>query len=576
MDNDKIASTLENIARLLEIKGENPFKFRAYLNAARAVETYPGSLDLEASELAKIDGIGKAIAEKIETLVSTGELPYYEELREAFPPDILTLFDLQGLGAKKIKALYEELGIHSITKLERACKDGGVAALKGFGKKSAENFLAAIDLHKKSAGKFLLDQATHLAEEILAHLRQHPDVTRIDIAGSYRRRKPVVHDIDFIVSSASPEGVISDFVQLEGVERVLAQGSTKASVIAENGIQCDLRVVSDREFPFALSYFTGSKEHNVTMRSRALERGWTLNEYRLAKSRDDAETPPEIYTEAELQKALGLDYIEPELRENLGEFAAAETHDLPELVEWTNLRGTFHNHTTSSDGRATLEQMANAARQIGLEYLGIADHSKSSFQANGLGADRLLAQIEKIKELNKSYGDDFRVFSGTECDILKDGQLDFEDEILAQLDYVVASVHGSFSLGEAEMTNRIIKAISNPYVTMLGHITGRILLTREPYKVNIKSVLEAAAETNTIIELNANPRRLELDWTWWPEAKSLGVKCSINPDAHSVEGLGHMMLGVGIARKGWLTAGDVINTLPLKKMEAWLKSSRGS
>ncbi len=576
MTKDAIAEVMENIARLLEIKGENPFKFRAYQNAARALETFPGDIQAmaEAGTLQEIDGIGKAIAEKIGTLSREGRLDYYEELKEEFPADLLTLFELQGLGGKKIKALYDALGIASISKLDRACRDGSVAGLPGFGAKSAENILLAIEQRKRSAGHFLLDDARRLADGILEFLRSHPCVNLAEVAGSLRRRKPVVRDLDFIVSSRNPDRVIADFVTMPTVEQILAQGPTKASVLAEGGLQCDLRVVSNDEFPFAIGYFTGSKEHNIRLRSRALERGWTLNEYRMAAA-EGADPVPEIETETDLYRALGLDFVPPELRENLGEFEAAENGNLPDLIEWTNLRGTFHNHTTASDGRATLEQMTLAAQELGLEYLGIADHSKSSVQANGLDEKRLLAQVAEIQKLNATFGKDFRLFAGTECDIKKDGTLDFSDEILAQLDYVVISIHSSFTLSEKEMTDRIIRAMQNPHATMLGHLTGRLLLTREPYAVNIPAVIEAAAATGTIIELNANPRRLEMDWTWWPLAKEEGVLCSINPDAHSTEGLAHVRLGAEVARKGWLTRADVINTLPLLKIAAALGQKRG-
>jgi len=384
-----------------------------------------------------------------------------------------------------------------------------------------------------------------------------------------------VRDLDFIVSTRKPAEVSADFVSHPLVESVLAHGETKASVLLKNGIQCDLRVVNSGEYPFALNYFTGSKEHNVKMRSRALEHGWSLNEYRFseAEGRKLKEPIPEVQTEADIYKALGLAYVEPELREDRGEIDAAEKGELPTLIEWQNLRGTFHCHTTASDGRASLDEMAEAARELGLQYLGIADHSKSSYQASGLDEDRLLIQLGQIKKLNEDQ-EGFRLFSGTECDIKKDGTLDFSDEILSQLDYVVASVHASFTLSEKEMTDRIIKAMSNPYVTMLGHLTGRLLLTREPYKVNIPAIIEAAAETGTIIELNANSRRLDMDWRWWPLAKEKGVKCAINPDAHSTAGIQDLIFGVGIARKGWLSKSDVVNTLPLGQIEKILTAKR--
>jgi DNA polymerase (family X) len=402
-------------------------------------------------------------------------------------------------------------------------------------------------------------------------------VLQASIAGSYRRRKEIVRDIDFIVAAKNAEPVSDFFVKHESVESIIAHGPTKSSVRLKNGIQADLRVVSNEQYPFALAYFTGSKEHNIAIRNRALARGWTLNEYRLApdeKTKRKPDAIPEVRTESDLHRALGLDYIEPELREDRGELAAAEKHALPKLVELGNLRGTFHNHTTASDGRSTLEEMAAAARELGLEYLGIADHSKSSFQAHGLQTDQVLRQIKEIEKLNKSFDGEFRLFAGIECDILRDGSLDFPDELLSRLDYVVASVHASFSLPQAEMTDRIIRAISNRYVTFLGHLTGRLLLAREGYAVDVPAVIEAAAETGTIIELNASPRRLDMDWRWWPLAKEKGVRCVINPDAHHTSHFQFLYFGVGAARKGWLTKKDVINCLPLGKIEPVLGAKR--
>jgi DNA polymerase (family 10) len=577
MNKDEIAVVFENIARLLELKGENPFKIRAYTHAARALETLAEPLEKLVAEerLTEVEGIGKATGEKIAQLAATGRLEYYDNLREEFPPDILTLFEVQGLGGKKIKALWDSLKVHSITSLERACKKGDVAALPGFGEKTASNILKAIEHMRSHAGEFRYGDVAALAEHLLDDLRGHPAVNLAQIAGSYRRKKEIVRDLDFLVSTKDAAAVMEFFTAQPLVETVLASGATKSSVRLKNGIQCDLRAVSGPEFPFALNYFTGSKEHNVRMRSRALARGWSLNEYRFsaAEGRELREPLPEVHEEADIYRALGLDPVEPELREDRGEIEAAEKHKLPRLVEWTNLRGTFHNHTTASDGRSTLEDMVAAAKELGLEYLGIADHSKASFQANGLDEKRLADQVARIAELNAT-DPGFRIFTGTECDILKDGSLDFPDSVLETLDYVVASIHSSFTMPAAEMTKRIIRAMENPLVTMFAHPTGRLLLGREPYQIDIPAVLDAAAATGTWIELNANPRRLDLDWRWWPLAKEKGVKCAINPDAHSTAGLQDLAFGVGIARKGWLTKNDIVNTLPLSKVVDALSAKR--
>ena len=583
MTKSQIAAVLEEIATLLELKDENVFKIRAYSNAARSLETFGGNLnDLQDEEaLAKIPGIGKAIAAKIKELAATGKLKYVEELRAEFPKAILELFSISGLGAKKIKALYEQLHISSIEQLRAACESGKVAELPGFGETTQTKICAAIEQRAKHSGHFQFGQIAADTESLRRDLAAHPDALQVDVAGSYRRRREIVRDVDLVVATKKPAAITEFFIKHPLTESIIAQGPTKTSVRLKSGIQCDLRVVTSAEYPFALNYFTGSKEHNIEMRSRALQRGWTLNEYRLAKLPPDPKAKkkkppqkiPKVNEEADLYRALGLDFVPPELRENCGEFEAAEDHSLPRLIEKENLRGTFHCHTVASDGHNTLEEMAAAAQELGLEYLGIAEHSKSSIQAHGIDAAKLKSQIAAIRKLNKKF-DGFRLFAGVECDILRDGKLDFPDETLAELDFAVASVHSVFNLPEAEMTKRVIRAMENPFITILAHPTGRLLLKREPYSIDIPAVLEAAAATGTWVELNAAPKRLDLDWRWWPLAKEKGVKCVINPDAHRTERLQDLWFGVGIARKGWLTKADVMNCLPLGKIEAALKAKR--
>jgi DNA polymerase (family 10) len=575
-----VAEVLQHIATMLELKGENVFKIRAYQNAARAMETLGGNLQQAVGEgtLGNVNGIGKAIAEKVTELVLTGNLSYYNILKAEFPPGIFEMFGISGMGPKKIQAVWQQLGITSLADLEAGCRDGKVAALRGFGEKTATNILKGIEDSKKHAGRFRVGDIAADAEEMLDDLRGHPEVTRVAACGSYRRRRETCGDLDFLVSTRAPEAVSDFFVGHPFVESVIAHGATKSSVRWKSGIQADLRVVSDGQFPFALNYFTGSKEHNIVMRQRALSRGWTLNEYRLGPDEKAKVAPgpiPEIREEADIYRALGLDYVEPELREGGAEFEAAEQHRLPRLIERENLRGTFHCHTTASDGRSSLREMTEAARELGLQYLGIADHSKSSVQARGLDGTKLLAQIQEIRKMNDEYGPDFRIFAGTEVDILKDGVLDFSDEILGQLDYAVASVHNAFGMAEAEMTKRIIRAMENKHVTMLGHLTGRMLLIREGYAVDAAAVIDAAVATGTMIELNANPRRLDMDWRWWRLAKEKGVKCVINPDAHHTAQLQYLHFGIGAARKGWLTRQDVVNCLPLGQIEAVLQEKRG-
>ena len=576
---DEIAAVLDEIALLMEIKGENPFKTRAYRNGAEIVRNFQGEIVAMAAadNLEGIAGIGKALQEKLHELASTGKLEFHQNLRAEFPPGLFDLFGIQGLGPKKVRALYDKLKVDSIEALKKACEDGSAASLPGFGKKSIEKLLESIALKEQFADFFRLGDVAPIAEHMLDILREHPDALRVAAAGSYRRSKEVLHDLDFLVATAEPASLTSFFASLPEVHSVIAQGDTKASIRLENGLQCDLRAVSNEQFPFALQYFSGSKEHNVALRSRALKHGWSLNEYGFTPKDKSTPAAPAVKDERDIYRALGLDEIPPELRENQGELEAADAGELPRLIELENLRGTFHNHTTESDGKNTLEEMAEAARELGMQYLGIADHSKAQFQARGLEPERLLRQVDEIQKLNESWqadDEDFQLFSGTEVDILKDGTLDFEDDLLAQLDYCVASIHGSFQLSEKEQTKRIIRAMENPYVTMIGHLTGRLLLKRKGYEVNISKLIDCAAATGTIIELNCNPYRLDMDWRHWHRARDKGVMTSINPDAHSTEQLQYLAFGVRLARKGWLRREDVLNTRSLEEVRQFLNEEK--
>jgi DNA polymerase (family 10) len=574
---DTLADALDEIALLLELKGENPFKIRAYRNGAEVVRSFDGDIVARAMDdnLKGIKGIGDALQDKLHELASTGSLGFLESLKGGFPPGLFELFEIQGLGPKKIKVLHEELDVGSVADLKEVCESGRVAELSGFGKKTAGKILAAIENRSKFAGRFVLAKVAESAEGIRSVLQGHPAVSRVEVAGSYRRAKETVHDLDFLVASSDPSELTAFFTRLEGVTEIIARGDTKASIRLENGLQCDLRAVSAAEFPFALMYFTGSKEHNVALRQVALQQGLTLNEYHLAPV-DGSERPnptPDIHEERDIYRELGLAYVEPELRENRGELEAADAGELPRLVDQDNLRGTFHCHTTESDGSSTLEEMADAAGELGLAYLGIADHSKSSFQARGLNEERLASQIEAIATLNKR-GAGIRIFAGSEVDILKDGNLDFDDDLLARLDYCVASVHLPLGQDENTMTRRVIRAMENPHVTMLGHMTGRLLLRRDAYPINHDKIIDCAAATNTIIELNCSSMRMDMDWRWWHRARDKGVKCSINPDAHHVRQLQSLHFGVRVARKGWLRREDVINCLPLPEVTQWLKTPK--
>ncbi len=582
MTKDEIAEILSEIGILLELKGEVVFKTRAYANAARTLESLGEPLEklIEEDRLGEIKGIGEALQKKITELATTGKLAYYDELKASVPPGLLEMLHIPGVGPKKVKALNEKLGIETIEALEAACNTGKVAVLDGFGEKTQAKILEGIQFMRLYASRHLLGAAFAAAAPILDSLRAHPDVIRCSNAGSLRRSKEIIGDIDFLASSKNPAEVIDFFVKQTGVLTVSAKGETKASVILTGGIQADLRVVSDSEFPFALLYFTGSKEHNIIMRQRAIQRGLRLNEYGLFKSDVETRDPNLLVacaTEEEVFQTLGLAYVPPELREDAGEFAAAEKSEIPRLLDWTELKGSLHNHSNWSDGRCTLEQIADYMMELGCAYWAITDHSKASFQANGLTPERLREQLEAVRAVNKKLetdGTDFRLLTGSEVDILAGGKLDFDDDLLAELDVVVASVHQGFTQSEAEMTKRVIAAVENKYVHMLGHMTGRLLLEREAYKINQIAVIDACAATGTWIELNASPMRLDMDWRLWHRAKEKGVKCVINCDAHRNEHASYLRLGAGVARKGWLEAADVINTLPLDKLRQELKRKR--
>ena len=582
MDKGKVAEVLVEIGTLLELKGENPFKTRAYSNAARALENLTEPLEKVVAEdrLGEIPGIGEGIQKKVTELVTTGRLKYYEEIKASVPAGLVEMLQIPGMGPKKAKALNEKLGIESIEQLEAACKAGKVAELAGFGEKTQSKILEGIAFKRNFAARHHLHDALEVAEPVLERLRDHPDVIRCSTGGSLRRWRETIGDVDFLASSKKPAAVLDFFTTQPGVLSVSAKGETKASVIFQGGIQADLRVVTEAEYPFALAYFTGSKEHNIVMRQRAIARGLRLNEYGLFRSKEETRDPKlrlPCKTEEDIFAELGLAYVPPELREDHGEFAAAERGKLPKLIEWTDLRGALHNHSTWSDGHQTLEEVAAHAQELGLEYWAVTDHSRSSFQAHGLEPARLRDQLKAIAKVNKELadkGNDFRLLTGSEVDILGDGRLDFEDDLLAQLDVVVASVHAGFSKDEAEMTRRIIKAVQNPHVHTLGHMTGRLLLERDGYAVNAQAVIDACAETGTWIELNCNPWRFDMDWRHWQYAKSKGVKCVINPDAHRQEHFAFLRLGAGVARKGWLEKADVINTLPLKELMKALGKKR--
>lgn len=590
MEVREIVGRLEEIGTLLELKGENPFKVRAYQSGARALESLEEDLDdlIEEDRLHEVKGIGKALTEKIIELRQTGELAFYDNLRESIPDGLIEMLEIPGFGPKKIRKVHESLGIETIDDLKEACESGKIAELPGFGKKSAENILKGIANRIAYGARHLWWDVQEVALPLLEELRELKAVERAEVAGSFRRARETVGDLDFIVSSSDPGLVMDWFTTRGNVVEVTAKGETKSSVRFEGGLQADLRVVPDDRFVFALHHFTGSKDHNVKMRQRALAQGLSLSEWGIFKKGED---PAEddfkptdrplarkgIKEEKDLFKALGMDFVPPEQREGIDEIELAETGELKPPLPLDVLKGTFHNHTKASDGHNTLEEMAQAAADRGLEYIGIADHSKASFQANGLDADRLLEQVRRIRELNDSGELPARLFAGCEVDILKDGSLDFEKSVLEQLDYCVLSVHGSMSgQSEAEMTVRLIKALETDCgcLKILGHPTGRLLLRREGYAVNLRKVIEAAAANGVLIELNANPWRMDMDWRHWAGAAEQGVPCVITADAHAVEDLDYLRGGILCARKAGLQPGDIFNTQSLDQIEAAVLKAR--
>jgi DNA polymerase (family 10) len=578
----EIAAVLTEIGILLELKGENPFKIRAYQTGARVVESLgEGELTqrIEAGTLEEVKGIGEALAQKITELHTTGRLEYFEKLAQSVPAGMVEILRIPGIGAKKARALQEKLGIDTVAKLRAACTAGSVAALDGFGEKTQERILAGIHNREAYNKRHLWLTAAEAAGPILAGLRKLPGVQQVESCGSLRRRMETVGDLDFLVATTEPAPIVEWFVTQSGIKEVTARGETKASVRLDSGLQADLRLVPSEQFVFTLHHLTGSKDHNVQMRHRAQQRGLSMSEWGLvpAAGAGTAKEKAEqlghktgIKNEEQLFQKLGLAFIPPELREGVGEIEAAEQGTLPRLVEEGDIRGVFHNHTTASDGHNTLEEMTAAAQALGLEYLGIADHSKSSVQARGLTEARLEEQIAAIRKLNATKKFKCHVFTGTECDILPDGKLDFDPGLLAQLDYTVVSVHSSFRQEREVMTRRIIRAIEQPQVTMLGHLTGRLLLEREGYEVDVDKVIDAAIANRVVIELNANPWRLDMDWRHWRKAAGRGLLCAINPDAHGTDQLAYYQVGVGSARKGWLTKENVINTQPLAAVRGWL------
>ena len=575
IDKKAAIQALEEMSLMLDLKGENPFKIRAYSNAARTLQGVTEDINklVEAGDITHIKGIGKGIAEVITELVQTGQSSHLEELRASIPAGMMQMLKIPGMGPKKVKAVWEKLGISTVGELEYACNENRLVDLEGFGQKTQEKILLGIEMLKKYAERHLISLGRAEAEVLYEKVKKFPGIIRGEIAGSIRRWKETIKDIDILVSAkdADRDQITERFTQLPQVDFIIAKGNTKSSVTLKSGINADLRIVSDEQFPYALHHFTGSKEHNVSMRGHAKKMNIKMNEYGLFKG-ETRNIPCE--TETDIFHEMGMQFIPPELREDYGEIQAALKGDIPELVAWDDIRGVIHVHSHYSDGANTILEMAEAAQNMGYQYMVLSDHSKNASYANGLTEERIIKQHEEIEGINKGLKD-FRILKSIECDILANGSLDYTDEVLSTFDLVIASVHYKFTMSEEEATERVLRAIRNHFVTILGHPTGRLLLAREAYPINMQKVIQTAGELGVAIELNANPHRLDMDWRLLREAKEKGVKISINPDAHRIEGIHDIRYGVGIARKGWLRAEDVLNCLSPDELIRFAKSRHG-
>ena len=571
MDKKEISNALDEVAVLMELAGDNPFRVRAYSNASRIVRAYAGDLAEAVADgsIRSIKGIGPNIAAHIAELLESDDAPFLIELRSRFPEGVLEILRIPGLGPKKIRVLMKELDISSIGELEYACRENRLLDLPGFGAKTQDNILKGIASLTAYAGRYLADTVRAEADQIVDALRAVKGVRRVEVAGSLRRRKEVVKDMD-LVASGKPDPLMDAVAAHPLVQEVTARGDTKLMAHLKSGLNLDLRVVPDESFPYTLQHFSGSKEHNIALRALAQKKGLKSNEYGLFEG---AKNIP-CKEEADVYKKIGLVYIPPELREDMGELELAIKGELPRLIEAEDLKGALHVHTIASDGSATLEEMVQAARDLGLSYIGITEHSASARYARGLEPKRVAQEADLIDRLNHKIKD-FVILKGIESDILSDGSLDYPDEILSSFDFVIGSVHSNFTMPEKEMTARICRALENPYLDILGHPTGRLLLTREPYAVDMEKVLACAAKHNKDIELNAHPYRLDIDWRLLPQAKKLGIKIAICPDAHSTADLGYTFYGLGAARKGWLEKGDVLNCLTAEELMTYFKNRRG-
>ncbi len=573
MERSRAARILMEIAEMLELSGANRFKVRAYENGAKALLGFSGDLDeaVRTGALRSVPGIGDTIFANVRSLVETGRLPVYDELRTSFPRGLSECLRVPGLGARKVKLLYDSLGIDSLEALERACREGRLQTLRGFGTKSADHILRGIGMVRASTGLFLHSTAGARARALEAFLSDSGTARTVAVAGSVRRLREIVRNVDLLAASDHPADVIEAFRAFPEIVDVVSDGDSAITVRFLDGLSADLRVVAPEVFPAALVCYTGSRAHTSALRLRAAGKGWVLDERGL---HDEKGRGVAGDTEADVYAALGLAYVEPELREDDGEIEAAAENRLPPLVAREDLRGLFHVHTDSSDGRDDLETMVRASRDAGYAYVAITDHSESAGYAGGLTRDRMRAQREEIRELRRRLPD-IRILHGTEADILADGSIDYGDEFLGELDLVVASVHSRFRLGREEQTARLIRAVRNPRVAILGHPTGRLLLSREGVTADMEAVIDAAAESGCVLEVNASPHRMDLDWRLVRRAIDRGARVAIDPDAHSTRELGYVPYGIAMARKGWARPDAVVNAADADAVVAWLERRRG-
>jgi DNA polymerase (family 10) len=571
LDNKGVGAILQEVAIFLELKGENPFKVKAYSNAARTIETLEEDLGevVRAGRLKEIKGIGETLAQHITELVTTERLQFHEDLKTSIPTGHLQMLKIPGLGPKKIRAIYDRLDIKTIGELEYACLENRLVDLQGFGQKSQEKILQGIQQVKKYQGQYLYGEVIEPAQEILKKILAHPSVIRGNIAGSLRRRMEVVRNINLVLSTPRPQEVLNAFSKLPEVETIPFKNKSSGRYVLSSGWEVDLRITPDQIFPYSLFCFTGSLAHWNSMSERAKVMGLNLSEEGLRRNGRLISCKEE----EGIFEQLGLDAIPPELRENQGEIEASEIHQLPHLIEVRDIQGIFHVHSFYSDGVNSIRSITQAAKKMGFSYMGLSDHSQSARYAGGLTLEKLKKQWKEIDQVNQEI-EGLHIFKGIESDILPDGSLDYEEAILKRFDFIIASVHSHFSMPREEMTQRVIKAIRNPYTTILAHPTGRLLLAREPYGIDMMRIIDEASRSGVAIELNAHPYRLDIDWRLCKYAKEKGVKIAINPDSHDEEGLKDTFFGVGIGRKGWLEPGDILNTLNVEEMKEFLRTRK--